>query len=124
MSAVYEYFLSCFLESPPAALNGCTQDELIAEGRRAWHAQDARTQHDWATSYRNNYSRNVGYQPSSSCGAVRSRRGAADEDDGDDDGEEGERGRRGYEEWAPEDEEVADAEEGAAAGGGFTAVNG
>ena len=121
--SVRDYFIQKFhMESREPGLEGLPQDQLYQAGVRAWDSLPITRVEEWEDSYReqlaqwreamHEFSRDSGTAP---IGVIRNRQ------------QEGDRQvyvRGGaYDEGHPEDG-AADAEDSAAASGGFTAVNG
>ena len=118
---VRDYFIQkTHMESREPAFEGLPQDQLAQAGLQAWSSMPIHRIEEWEDSYReqlghwreamHELSRDTGNAP---IGVIRNRQ------------QEGDRQvyvRGGYEEGAPDG--AADAEDSAAASGGFTAVNG
>ena len=119
---VRDYFIQkTHLDNRDPTFEGLTQQELYQAGLRAWSGMPMHRIEEWEDSYREHLghwrekmherSRETGNAP---IGVIRNRQ------------QEGDRQvyvRGGYDEGPPEDG-TADAEDSAAASGGFTAVNG
>ena len=119
---VQDYFIQkTYMENRDPALEGLTQEQLVQSGIHVFNSMPTHRIEEWEDSYReqlghwreamHDMSRETGNAP---LGVIKTRQ------------QEGDRqayARGGYDE-GPHEDGAADAEDSAAASGGFTAVNG
>ena len=122
--STFEFFVQHFFERQVARGDAPNREELLHMAQQRWEGLGQHDHEEWENSFRQHWAAYVDRQQVGvHYGVVHSHGGGNDEQEVDEDREETERHRERYEERVQEDE-GADTEEGAAARGGFTAVNG